>query len=87
MGAGHTPGRLEEARPPLGVSLAKGARRLRAVLAPVVGDIEANMATVPRRMGMAGPYGALWPCLFRDSGVVGCTVATLHPIAIMWVQS
>ena len=36
---------------------------------------------------MAGPYGALWPCLFRDSGVVGCTAATPHPIAVMWVQS
>ena len=47
MGAGHTPGRLEEARPPSGVSLAKGARRLRVVLAPVMGDIEANTGTVP----------------------------------------
>ena len=55
MGVGHTPGRLEEARPPSGVSLAKGARRLRAVLAPVVGDIEANTATVPRRMGDGRP--------------------------------
>ena len=53
--AGHTPGRLEEARPPSGVSLAKGARRLRAVLAPVVGDIEANTATVPRRTGDGWP--------------------------------
>ena len=51
LGAGHTPGRLEEARPPSGVSLAKGARRLRAVLAPVVGDVEVNIATVPRRTG------------------------------------
>ena len=55
MGAGHTPGRLEEARPPLGVSLAKGARRLRAVLVPVMGDIEANTATVPRRTGDGWP--------------------------------
>ena len=55
MGAGHIPGRLEEARPPLGVSLAKGARRLWAVLAPVVGDIEANTATVPRRTGDGWP--------------------------------
>ena len=55
MGAGHTPGRLEEARPPSGVSLAKGARRLRAVLAPVMGDIEANTATVPRRTGDGWP--------------------------------
>ena len=31
---------------------------------------------------MAGPYGALWPCLFRDSGVVGCTAAAPHPIAV-----
>ena len=55
MGAGHTPGRLEEARPPSGVSLAKGARRLRAVLAPVVGDVEVNTATVPRRTGDGWP--------------------------------
>ena len=55
MGAGHTPGRLEEARPPSGVSLAKGARRLRAILVPVVGDIEANTATVPRRTGDSWP--------------------------------
>ena len=87
MGAGRTPGRLEEARPPSGVSLAKGARRLRAVLAPVMGDIEANTATVPRRTGMAGPYGALWPCRFRDSGLVGCTAATPRLITVMWMQS
>ena len=55
MGAGHTPGRLGEAGPPSGVSLAKGGRRPRAVLAPVVGDIEANMATVPRRTGNGWP--------------------------------
>ena len=55
MGAGHIPGRLEEARPPSGVSLAKGARRLRAVLAPVVGDVEVNTATVPRRTGDGWP--------------------------------
>ena len=55
MGAGYAPGRLGEARPPSGVSLAKGVRRLRAVLAPVVGDIEANMATVPRRTGDGWP--------------------------------
>ena len=50
-GAGYTPGRLGEAGPPSSVSLAKGARHLRAVLASVVGDVEVNMATVPRRMG------------------------------------
>ena len=55
MGAGHAPGQLEEARPPSGVSLAKGARRPRALLAPVVGDIEANTATVPRRTGDGWP--------------------------------
>lgn len=55
LGAGHAPSRLGEARPPSSVSLAKGAHRPRDVLAPVVGDIEANMATVPRRTG----YG--WP--------------------------
>ena len=55
MGAGYTPGRLGEAGPPSSVSLAKGARRPRAVLAPVVGDIEANMATVPRRTGDGWP--------------------------------
>ena len=41
--------------PPSGVSLAGGARRLRAVLAAVVGDIEANTATVPRRTGDGWP--------------------------------
>ena len=51
LGAAHIPGRLEEARPPSSVSLAKGARRPRAVLASVVDDVEANMATVPRRTG------------------------------------
>ena len=51
MGADYAPGRLGEAGPPLSVSLAKGARRTLAVLAPVVGDIEVNMAIVPRRMG------------------------------------
>ena len=55
MGAGHTPGQLEEARPPSGVSLAKGACRLRAVLAPVVGDVEVSTATVPRRTGDGWP--------------------------------
>ena len=55
MGAGYAPGRLGEAGPPSSVSLAKGARRPRAVLAPVVGDIEANMATVPRRTGDGWP--------------------------------
>ena len=55
LGAGYAPGRLGEARPPSRVSLAKGARRPRAVLAPVVGDIEANMATVPRRTGDGWP--------------------------------
>ena len=55
MGAGRTPGRLGEAGPPSSVSLAKGARRPRAVLAPVVGDVEVNMATVPRRTGDGWP--------------------------------
>ena len=36
---------------------------------------------------MADPYGALWPCMFRDSGVVGCTAAMPRLIAVMWVQS
>ena len=35
---------------------------------------------------MADPYGALWPCLFRDSGVVGCTAATPRLITVMWMQ-
>ena len=51
MGAGYASGRLGEAWPPLSISLAEGARRPRAVLAPVVGDIDVNMATVPRRTG------------------------------------
>ena len=54
MGAGHIPGRLEEARPSSDVS-GKGARRPWVVLAPVVGDIGANMATVPRRTGDGWP--------------------------------
>ena len=33
----------------------KGARRLWAILVPVVGDIEANTATVPRRTGDGWP--------------------------------
>ena len=37
------------------MSLWQRARRPRAVLAPVVGDIEANMATVPRRTGDGWP--------------------------------
>ena len=53
MGAGYAPGRLGEAGPPSSVSLAKGARRPRAVLVPVVGDIEANMATVPPPGGLS----------------------------------
>ena len=55
MGAGHAPSRLGEAGPPSSVSLAKGARHPRAVLASVVADIEANMATVPRRTGDGWP--------------------------------
>ena len=35
----------------------KAPPRLRAVLAPVVGDIEANMATVSRRTGDGWPVG------------------------------
>ena len=53
--AGYAPGRLGEAGPPSSVSLAKGARRPRAVLAPGVGDVEVNMATVPRRTGDGRP--------------------------------
>ena len=34
---------------------------------------------------MAGPYGVLWPCLPRASGVVGRTVATPRLVTIMWV--
>ena len=51
LGAGYAPGRLGEAGPPSCLSLAKGARRLWAVLASVVGDVEASMATVPSRTG------------------------------------
>ena len=55
MGAGNAPGRLGEAWPPSSISLAEGARRPRAVLAPVVGGVMVNMATVPRRMGDGRP--------------------------------
>ena len=51
MGAAYALGRLGEAEPPSCLSLAKGARRPRAVLASVVDDVEANMATVPRWTG------------------------------------
>ena len=37
------------------LSLAKGARRPWAVLASVVGDVEASMATVPSRTGDGRP--------------------------------
>ena len=53
--AGYTLGRLGEAWPPSSVSLAEGARRPQAVLAPVVGDVTVNMATVPRRTGDGRP--------------------------------
>ena len=33
---------------------------------------------------MADPYGVLWPCLPRDSGVVGRTVATPRLVTVMW---
>ena len=33
---------------------------------------------------MAVPYGVLWPCLPRASGVVGRTVATPRLVAVMW---
>ena len=36
---------------------------------------------------MAAPYDALWPCVSRDSGVAGFTVATPCLITIMWVQT
>ena len=51
LGAGYALGRPGEAGLPSSVSLAKGARRLRAVMASVVDDVEANMAIVPRRTG------------------------------------
>ena len=65
MGAGFAPGRLGEAGPPSSVSLAKEARRPRAVQVYVAGDIEVNMAKVPRRT--------------RDGRPVCHTVATLTP--------
>ena len=34
---------------------------------------------------MADPYGVLWPCLPRASGVVGRTVATPRLVTVMWV--
>ena len=55
MGADYASGRLGEAGPPSSVSLAEGARHPRVILAPVVGDIEVNMATVPRRTGDGWP--------------------------------
>ena len=51
LGAGYAPGRLGEAGPPSCLSLAKGARRPRALLASVMDDVEASMAIVPSRTG------------------------------------
>ena len=87
LGAGYALGRLGEAGPPSSVSLAKGARRPWAVLAPVVGDIEVNMATVPRRTGDGRPLRRPVAMPAWDSGVVGCTAATPHLITVMWMQS
>ena len=81
MGAGHTPGRLEEARSPSGVSLAKGARRLRAVLVPVVGDVGANMDTVQRRTGDGWPVRrpvAMPVPVFGGSGLYCGHVPSYH---------
>ena len=50
-GAGYAPGRLGVAGPPSCLSLAKGARRPRAILASVADDIEASMATGLSRTG------------------------------------
>ena len=36
---------------------------------------------------MADPYGALWPCVLRDSGVADFTVATPGLLTVMWVLS
>ena len=33
---------------------------------------------------MVVPYGVLWPCLPRASGVVGRTVATPRLVTVMW---
>ena len=55
LGAGYALGRLGEAGPPSRTSLAIGARRPWAVLASVVGDVEASMATVPSRTGDGRP--------------------------------
>ena len=83
LGAGYALGRLGEAGPPSRLSLAKGARRPWAVLASVVDDVEASMATVPSRTGDGVPYGVLWSCLPRASGVVGRTVATPRLVTVM----
>ena len=71
MGPGYTLGRLGEAGPPSRLSLAKGARRPWAVLASVVGDVEASMATVPSRTGDGRPVRcpvAMPASGFRGSG-------------------
>ena len=53
--AGYASGRLGEAWPASSVSLAEGAHRPGAILAPVVGDVSVNMARVPRRTGDGSP--------------------------------
>ena len=59
MGAGCALGRLGEAGPPSRLSLAKGARCSWSVLASVVADVVAGVATVPGRTGDIPPYGLL----------------------------
>ena len=79
MGAGYAPGRLGEAGPPSSVSLAEGARRPRAVLALVVGDVEVNMATVPRWMGDGWPVRR--PVAMPASGFGGSGLYCGHALS------
>ena len=48
--------------------------------------VTSRLAWLQCRAGreMAVPYGVLWPCLPRASGVVGRTVATPRLVAVMW---
>ena len=55
LGAGYAPGRLGKAGPPSCLSLAEGAHRPWAVLASVMDDVEASMATGPSRTGDGRP--------------------------------
>ena len=88
MGAGYTPGRLKG-----GLT---AFERLSGCRGPPPAGRTDNPSWVASwstwlqcRAGrwMANPYGALWPCVLRDSGVADFTIATPGLVTVMWVLS